>query len=145
MTLPRRADHGWFYPEVVFGLIFLSYSMMRVGPVVDSEIELTAWQQSVAMLAMFVGAIICTTAVMVNTRLLPRPRLGYRAHVTMHFVGLVFIAFGVGSYAGAAVWNASNVWIPLSGLAVFLVSGAVRALSDLVIMWRQRHDDEGAV
>jgi len=52
---------------------------------------------------------------------------------------------GVGSYALAAVVGASSVWIPLSGLAVFILSGAVRALSDIVIMWRQhrRRHDEG--
>lgn len=137
----RRADRGWFFPEIVLGCVFMSWAMVQMWPSPDPELsEMSPQWQAWATLLMLVGSVLCVIGVVTGTLM----RLRESVLALVYLVGLLMLGFGVGSYAVAAVVNASSVWIPLSGLAVFIVSGAVRALSDIVIMWvHRRRGDEG--
>lgn len=135
MRLPhRRVDRGWMFPEIMLGLVFLAWAMVRAWPSGDPELEeLSPRWQAWATLLLLVGSIVCIATVVAGWRVF-RGREGRIA--AAYAFGLATLGFGVGSYAFAAVWDASSVWVPLSGLALFIEAGAVRALFDLAMMWR---------
>lgn len=142
----RRADRGWLFPEMVVGCVFLAWGMIQTWPSGDPELgDMSPQWQAWATLMLLLGSIACVLGVITGTVWDMR-----ESRLAMLYAGgFLALGFGVGSYAVAAVVNASSVWVPLSGLALFLTSGAVRALFDLAMMVRdsrqdrRRRDDSG--
>jgi hypothetical protein len=131
----RRVDRGWLFPEMVLGCVFLSWGMIQTWPSGDPELgDMSPQWQAWATLMLLIGSLLCVLGVITGTVWTMREsRLA-----GLYAVGFAALGFGVGSYAVAATINASSVWVPLSGLAVFLTAGAVRALFDLGMMIRDR-------
>lgn len=107
----KRLDHSRMYICTMFGLFFLSLSLLIIGPIPGSVLD--KWTQIMLSVCTLVGSLICIVGIVLGTRVF-RPKADIRICYQIGQWGIVsicasmfFYVIGVIDKVGHLFWGST--------------------------------------
>lgn len=105
-----RIDHSRMYICTMFGLFFLSLSLLMVGPIPGSVLaDMSAWTQAMLAVCNLVGSTICISGIMLGTRFF-RPKTDIRVCYQIGEWGIVSICSSMFFYVLGVIGHVKGVF-----------------------------------
>ena len=108
----KRLDHSRMYICTMFGLFFLSLSLLVIGPIPDSTLAgMDDWTQIMLSVCVLVGSLICIVGILLGTRIF-RPKADIRIcyqigqwGIVSICISMLFYVIGVVGHVGPHFWG----------------------------------------